>query len=94
MSHIYCCSRCRHRNTFRKAVTAYVRKIPKCSHCGYLKFYVDKERINRKGCGCGGYWFVHRPGSGCCVQNPDGYRNAAIREGVAPELLPPAVKKS
>ena len=81
MSHIYRCSRCRTRNTFRKALGSYVK--PKaCRHCGHTRFYVDKERINRKACHCGGYHYPHRPGSPCCEHNPDADYHHALRQGL------------
>ncbi len=86
MSHVYRCNSCRTRNTFHKAIGAYVRKIPSCRHCGHTRFYVDKERINRKVCKCGGYHYHHRPRSGCCHQNPNGLRNAMIRAGETENL--------
>lgn len=85
MSHIYRCSRCRTRNTFKKALADYAR--PKhCRHCNHAHFYVDKERLNRKPCVCGGYHFVHRPGGGACVLSKTREYHIAKRGGNAAEI--------
>lgn len=86
MSHIYRCMSCRTRNTFARARHDYVRGR-KCRHCGHTRFYVDRERIGRRGCGCGGYHFPHRPGSPCCESNPMADANRAKRAGESPELV-------
>ena len=69
MSFIYRCSKCRTRNTWPRALATYKRGR-KCRHCGYTKFYVDRERIERKPCHCVGYHHAHRPGSRRCDQHP------------------------
>jgi hypothetical protein len=65
VSHIYRCTSCRTRNTWPKPLAAYVRGR-KCRHCGHGRFYVDKERLNRKPCNCMAYHHPHRPNSGAC----------------------------
>ena len=59
MSHHYRCNKCRGRNVWPKALHAYVRGRA-CKHCGHDRFYVDKERVARKSCGCRGFHFPHR----------------------------------
>lgn len=86
MSWIYRCSSCRTRNTFTKALRDYKRG-KKCRHCGYARFYPDKERTNRKGCTCGGYSFPHRTGSGSCLHNKHHLYNQAKRQGASKEDL-------
>jgi hypothetical protein len=88
MSCHYRCSKCRTRNVWPKALGEYKRGR-KCRHCGYEKFYVDKERVSRKPCRCEGGLISmkngaipHRPGSPCCVQNKKFEFNRAIREGL------------
>lgn len=80
MSHIYRCMSCRTRNTFTKPVHEF-KKGRTCRNCAHPRFYVDKERRNRKACGCMGYHFPHRPGSGCCDSNPAARENRMKREG-------------
>ena len=80
MSCIYRCMSCRTRNTFKKPVEDYVRGR-KCWHCGHGRFYVDKERLQRPVCRCGEYHFVHRPGSGACLQGTKTKIYAARRYG-------------
>ncbi len=83
------CNRGRTRNTFWKKLEWYV-KPRKCKVCGHTRFYWDKERNKRRaGCGCGGYWFPHRPGSRFCYLNPKHIINELIyRQRVnADELL-------
>jgi hypothetical protein len=67
--HIYRCNRCRTRNAFHRRVSDYIIKR-KCRDCGHQRFYVDKERVARKPCYCGGYHHAHRPGSRCCEHHP------------------------
>lgn len=87
MRFAYRCSKCRARNTFPRKVEEYII-ARKCKSCGYKRFYVDKERMRRKSCYCSGYWFPHRIGCRCCVQNKDHVINSAIRAGAtADELL-------
>lgn len=81
MSHIYRCSRCRTRNTFRRAIGDYVRQR-KCRDCGHGHFYIDRERVNRKPCHCSGYHYAHRPGSRCCESHPQVDAHRARRAGV------------
>lgn len=80
MSHIYKCNRCKTRNTWTKALQEYA-KGRTCRHCGNSTFHVDRERMNRKACGCMGYHFPHRKGSGCCDHNPAARENRMKREG-------------
>lgn len=82
MAHIYRCSRCRTRNTFKHAVGWYLIKR-KCRDCGYQKFYVDKERVHRVACRCPGayFWGPHRWGSQYCEHNPMGEYHRAVRAG-------------
>lgn len=82
MSHTYKCSRCRTRNVWPKALAAYKRGR-RCKACGYARFYVDKERVNRKACRCDGYHHPHRPDSPCCVSNPQHLANRARRAGAS-----------
>jgi DNA-directed RNA polymerase subunit RPC12/RpoP len=86
VSHIYRCSKCRTRNTFRRALASYVRG-KRCRHCGHAGFYVDRERMNRIGCQCGGYHFPHRPGSPCCDHHPARDYWRALREGATGDDL-------
>jgi len=81
VSHIYRCSACRTRNTFRRALGDYVRG-KRCRHCGHDRFYVDRERMNRRGCTCGGYHFPHRRGSGACIHSARSEYYLALRQGV------------
>lgn len=89
MSHHYRCSRCRTRNVWPKAFSEY-KHGRRCKHCGYERFYVDKERVNRKPCKCDGGLLTgrgsipHRPGSPCCIHHPRFEFNRAIREGMDP----------
>lgn len=69
MRHVYRCSCCRTRNTFNKPLTEYVRPR-RCWSCGHRSFYVDRERMTRLSCQCGGYHHPHRPGSRMCEQHP------------------------
>ncbi len=85
MSHIYRCMRCRTRNTFSKPVAAFVRGRS-CRHCANRTFYVDKERMGRVGCTCGGYYFPHRPGSGACVTSKTHAVHIAKRGGDKNEI--------
>lgn len=87
MAHIYRCSRCRTRNTFRRAADSYLR--PKsCRDCGYQKFYSDKERVYRPVCKCSGsYHFPHRVGAKYCEKHPDHEYDRAIRAGAHPGEL-------
>lgn len=87
MSHIYRCNACRTRNTWPKALADYVRGRT-CRNCGNGKFYPDRERMNRKGCGCIGYHFPHRRGSGCCDHNPRARENRMKREGSGEQECP------
>lgn len=82
MSHVYRCSRCRTRNTFRRAAESYVIKR-KCRDCGHRHFYVDKERVYRPVCRCADsyFWGPHRPGSKFCVLNPQHLVHRARRDG-------------
>lgn len=85
MAHIYRCSKCRTRNTFKHSVGWYT--VPrKCRDCGYTKFYVDKERVYRSVCGCTGayFWGKHRIGAAYCQQNPMWEYNRAVRDGAHP----------
>lgn len=68
MSHVYRCSSCRTRNTFRRPVESYI-VVRWCRHCGHRHFYIDRERVARKACHCDGYHHAHRPGSRCCLLN-------------------------
>ena len=86
--HVYRCNRCRTRNSFLKAVGAYVRKVPQCRHCRHTRFYIDKERISRPVCRCGGYHYVHRPRSPCCHLNPNYLANAMKRAGIEEQPCP------
>ncbi len=86
MSHIYRCSACRTRNTWAKALSQYKRGRT-CRHCGHRRFYVDKERLNRKGCNCGAYWFPHRPNSGMCGARVD-FLGLLVKDS-KPEAEPP-----
>jgi hypothetical protein len=56
---------------FLHAIEWYIR--PKaCKHCGYKRFYLDKERTRKRvTCVCEGYHYPHRPGSMFCVTHPD-----------------------
>lgn len=82
MAHIYRCSRCRTRNTFKHSLQWYRRKR-KCRDCGYDRFYLDLERIHRVPCRCAGayFWGPHRKGSALCDQHPEGEANRAVRAG-------------
>lgn len=84
----YRCSRCRTRNIFRRPVKTYIRP-KRCRNCGHDKFYVDKERRDRKPCGClGSYWWgPHRWGSAYCEHNPDHEYHRALRDGAHPGEL-------
>jgi DNA-directed RNA polymerase subunit RPC12/RpoP len=86
MAWIYRCSRCRTRNTFRRAVHDYIIKR-KCRHCGHRRFYVDKERVRRKPCKCAGYHHPHRMFSKFCDHRPESIVHRAAREGTAGEAL-------
>ncbi len=80
------CSRrvCQARRTLRKHPDEYKRP-PKCG-CGSTKWRVDTYRMTREYpevCGCDGYRFMHRPGSGDCRHNPMApYRRAMLHENV------------
>ena len=81
---VYRCNRCRCRNTFRRALFTYVI-ARKCRDCGHTRFYVDKERVTRKPCYCGGYHHAHRPGSRCCELHPRCDINRMLRAGASDE---------
>lgn len=71
MSYQYRCSRCRGRNVLPRALEDY-KRAPKCRHCQYTHFYVDKGRVNRKDfCRCSGYHYTHRIKSPFCEHNPN-----------------------
>ena len=90
--HYYRCNKCRTRNTFSHPVDWYKRPR-QCRCCGHGRFYVDKERVARKPCYCDGGLLVnsgsipHRPGSKCCVLNPDHPWHRAQREGASEAAL-------
>lgn len=88
MAHIYRCSKCRTRNTFRHAVEWYTVKR-KCRDCGHKHFYVDKERVYRVPCRCAGayFWGAHRLGSLHCIHHPDHEHARAVRQGTHPGEL-------
>lgn len=92
MSYVYRCSKCRTRNTFRNYLEWYIR-VPACRNCGHTKFYVDRERQERRACRCDGGLIgrngpiPHRPGSPCCVLNPMHPYHRAAREGAPEDFL-------
>lgn len=71
---------------FKRATQEYVYK-KHCRHCGYDKFYVDRERVSRRPCSCSGLHYPHRPGTRYCEKNP--YHNAqrAMRSGCPPDVV-------
>jgi DNA-directed RNA polymerase subunit RPC12/RpoP len=94
MSHHYRCNRCRTRNVWPRALADYKRGRT-CKHCGHARFYVDKERVNRKPCTCSGayHWGAHRPGSPMCDRNPLADANRARRSGAADDVVAALIRK-
>jgi len=73
------CSRCYRRITLPYHWQTSGKPI-KCASCGYEKFYIDKDRLNRsnkENCCCEAYPYPHRKKSGECKygNNPCGINN-------------------
>lgn len=66
-------------NALKKELKANGSK--QCRHCGHYHFYVDKDRIQRPVCVCGGMHFAHRPASSMCEQSPKADLLRAMRDG-------------
>lgn len=86
MSVAYRCMKCRGRNTLPRPLEHYIR-TPKCKHCGWFRFYLDKARQYRKDyCSCEGYHYTHRIKSKFCVHHPEYEFNVrTMRYGEDPE---------
>jgi hypothetical protein len=65
---------------FLKELEDY-KRAKKCKSCGHIRFYIDKERNDRRhavACYCAGYHHPHRPLSTFCLLNPKSEFNTRV----------------